>query len=153
MEKERFGNKGLIKKLLLAGLVIFVIVSGIAWYLFTKTFSDTAALNADYTVNAPDFIREFKQSDSAANKKYSEKIITVRGTISSIEGADTTLNIRMDDKDGSYVIFAFQAGEIEKVKKLNRGDSISVKGSCSGGTYSDILETEFISFKRCALNK
>ena len=153
MEKEKPGKKNLVRKLLTAGLVLLLIGGAAAWYMLTKTFDDTATTTADYTVNALDLIKEFKQGDSAANKKYAEKIITVNGRISAIEAADTTLNVRMDDPSGSYVIFAFQRQDFEKVKKLKAGDSASVKGSCSGGAYSDILETEFITFKRCSVNK
>jgi hypothetical protein len=33
------------------------------------------------------------------------------------------------------------------------GDKVSIKGSCSNGAFSTILETEYITFKRCAVNK
>ncbi len=153
MVTQKPGKKSLVRKLLLGGLVLILAGGSIAWYLFTRTFEDTASTKPDYTVNAADLIKEFKQGDSLANKKYAEKIITVNGKISSIEPADTTLNVKMADSSGSYVIFAFQLKDAEAVKKLKEGDNLSVKGSCSGGAYSDILETEFITFKRCTINK
>lgn len=153
MEKEKTGKKSLVRKLLVAGLVLIVVGGAAAWYMFTKTFEDTATAKADYTVNAVDLIKEFKQNDSTSNKKYAEKIITVNGKITSIESADTTLNVKMADTTGSYIIFAFQQQDFEQVKKLKEGVNVSVKGSCSGGAYSEILETEFITFKRCSINK
>lgn len=153
MDGTKKNKKELVKRVLLAGLVLLISCVGIGWYVFTDTFKDTAAEKADYTVNGLDLIKEFKQSDSSANKKYTEKIVTVNGRVSSIEPVDTTLNIKMADNTGSYVIFAFQQKDFEQVKKIKPGDSVSVKGSCSGGAYSDILETEFITFKRCSLNK
>jgi len=153
MENKQAGNKRLVGKLLIAGLILFVIAAATAWYLFTETYGDTATEKEAYTVNALELIKEFKQNDSVANRKYAEKIVTVNGRISSIDAADTTLNVRIDDATGSYVIFAFQQQDFERVKKLQQGDSVSIKGSCSGGAYSDILETEFITFKRCSLNK
>ena len=143
-----------LKKIGIAGLIALLIGGGVAWYLFTQKFEDTATAKADYTVQAKALIDEFRKNDSAANKKYAEKIITVSGMVSAIEPADTTLNVKMaDTTNGSYIIFAFQPQDFASVKKITKGSNVSIKGSCSGGAYSEILETEFISFKRCSLNK
>jgi hypothetical protein len=149
----RTNKKTWMKKLLLAGILLLVIGAGAAWYIFTEKFEDTATTKADYTVNALDLIDEFKKDDPAANKKYTEKIITVNGRITSVEPADTTLNLKISNPEGSYIIFAFQQKDMATVKNIKAGDSVSIKGSCSGGSYSEILETEYITFKRCALNK
>ena len=89
-----------------------------------------------------------------ANKKYAEKIITVNGRVTETESADTTINIKMiDSLTDAYIIFAFQEQHLKEAKQLKEGDSVSIKGSCSGGIYSNILETEFVTFKRCTVNK
>lgn len=150
VEKKK---KGWLKKLLLVKVLLLLIGIIAAWFIFTDKFEDTASARADYTVNALELIAEFKKSDSVANKKYSEKIITVNGKITSVETADTTVNLKITSPEGSYIIFAFQQKEIADVKKIKEGDSVSIKGSCSGGSYSEILETEYITFKRCSLNK
>ncbi|MFN8250004.1 MAG: hypothetical protein U0T68_13705 [Ferruginibacter sp.] len=146
--------KPLYKRILLIALVLFLVGAGVAWYIFTETFTDTAERKPEYTVEAMDFIKEFEKNDSLANKKYTEKIIAVNGTVSEIEAADTTANIKfVDTLSGSYIIFAFQQQHLAEAKLLKVGDKVSIKGSCSGGTYSEILGTEFISFKRAAINK
>lgn len=142
------------KRILWGILVLVVILAAIYFYVATEKFSDTRDRNSAYTVNALDFIREFHQNDSAANKKYTDKIITVAGKVSQIEAADTTLNIKfVDPVTSSYVIFAFQQQHLAEAKTINVGDSVAVKGSCSGGVYSEILEVESITFKRSALDK
>ena len=147
-------KKNWLRKLLIGFVVLAAIGAGIYWYVATDKFADTKERKASFTVSAIDFIREFEKSDSAANKKYTDKIITVSGTVSEIEPADTTVNIKfIDTTSGSYAIFAFQEQHIAEAKTLKVGDSISIKGSCSGGVFSEILGTEFISFKRCALVK
>lgn len=146
--------KPLYKRILLIVLVLFLVGAGVAWYIFTEKFTDTAERKPEYTVEAMDFIKEFEKNDSLANKKYTEKIIAVNGTVSEIEAADTTANIKfVDTLSGSYIIFAFQQQHLAEAKLLKVGDKVSIKGSCSGGTYSEILGTEFISFKRAAINK
>jgi tRNA_anti-like len=143
-----------LKRLLIGGLLLLLAGGGAVWYIFNEKFTDTSERKAAFTVNAIDLIHEFQQSDSLANKKYAEKIITVNGRISELEAADTTINVKMiDTLTDAYIIFAFQQQHLKEAKQLKEGDSVSIKGSCSGGTYSEILETEFITFKRCAVNK
>ncbi len=143
----------LLKKIVIAVFVLLVAAAGFAWFAFNSTHADTSTTTAIYKMTALDFIKEFQQNDSLANKKYAEKIITLEGNITSIEPADTTLNIKIaDSTTGSYVIFAFQQQDLEKVKKLQEGQKVSIKGSCSGGAFSQILGIEFITFKRCSLN-
>ena len=143
-----------IKRILIAGFLLLLGGGAAVWYIFNEKFEDTKEQKADFTVHAMDLLNEFQQADSTANKKYAEKIIVVNGRVTATEPADTTINIKMEDTlTGSYIIFAFQQQHLAEAKKIQAGDSISIKGSCSGGIYSNILETEFVTFKRCTLNK
>jgi len=143
------------KKLLITVLILAVIAAGIYWYVATEKFADTKGRQAAYTVSAIDFIREFRKDDSAANKKYREKIITVNGIISELEAPDSsTLNVKfIDTTTGDYAIFEFQKQHLAEAKALKKGDSISIKGSCSGLSYSEVLGYYYIPFKLSTLNK
>lgn len=144
----------LLKKIITAAVILLVAGAGIYWYIATEKFSDTKDRKAAFTVNAGDFIKEFETDINAANAKYAEKIVTVNGIISATETADTTINIKMTDTaTGSYIIFAFQDQHLDEAKTLKAGDVVSIKGSCSGAVYSDILGFYSITFKRSALNK
>lgn len=144
-----------LKRVLWSIFALVVIAAGIYWYVATEKFADTNDREAAYTVDALDFIREFHANDSAANAKYRDKIITVTGTVSAVEPADSaTMNIKfVDTTTGSYAIFAFQEQHVADAKTIKEGDFVSIKGSCSGGTYSEILGVEKIDFKRSALHK
>ena len=142
-------------KLLLTGIfILLLLIGGFAWYLFTEKFADTAEKRSDYTVYAIDFIKEFQKNDSLANNKYVEKIISVKGIVTDLETLDSTVNIKMSDTlTGDYIIYTFQEQHLAEAKKIKIGKEVSIKGSCSGGTYSDILQTRYISFKRAVLIK
>ena len=143
-----------VKYFIILGIVIAVTAGIGIWWAFTKKFADTSKEKSVYTVNALDLIKEFQKNDSIANIKYAEKIMTVTGMVTEIETADSTVNIKLGDTvSGSYAIFAFQQSNLSDAKTIKEGDSVAIKGSCSGGAYSQILEAEFITFKRCALNK
>ena len=146
--------KPMYKKLLTGGFIVLWGTGGVVWYIFNQKLEETSKKNADYTVNANDFIKEFHDNDSLANKKYVEKIISVKGNVSDKENLDSTVNIKMSDSlSGDYIIYTFQEQHIEEAKKIKIGDNVIIKGSCSGGTYSDILQTRYISIKRAALIK
>lgn len=150
----QYSMKPWLKRALIGLIVLLLAASVGIWYIFTEKFTDTAKRRSAYTISSKDLIHEFQKDDKIANKKYAEKIITVNGVISEVETADTIVNIKFTDPEsGSYIIFAFQEQNITEAKKLKKGDKASIKGSCSGGAYSEILETEYITFKRCAFNK
>lgn len=141
------------KKILIGLFILLLAGAAVIWYIFTEKFTDTAEQKPDFTVNAVDFLKEFQQDDSLANKKYIEKIVAVNGIVSEIEAADTTANIKfVDANTGDYIIFAFQQQHLADAKKLKQGQQVSIKGSCSGGAYSEILGIKYITFKRAALN-
>ena len=109
MRKEPKKKSPWLKRILFAGLILLLTGGGIYWYVATEKFADTKDRIAAYTVDATDFIREFQQNNSAANKKYADKIVTVNGIVAEVETADTTVNIKfIDSVTGSYTIFAFQ---------------------------------------------
>jgi hypothetical protein len=147
-------NKKVLKWLLIGGGVLLLTGIAIYFYYATLTHDDTATLEVDYTVEAIPFIKEFEKDYQAANKKYAEKIIAVKGNVTATEPADTTINVKMTDTTtGSYLIFAFQDQDMAEAKELKEGDSVVIKGSCSDGVYSEILGTYFISFKRSTVIK
>jgi hypothetical protein len=154
MNTQAVKKKPWLKWLLLSLLALVIVFAIIYWWIATEKFSDTKDRKAAYAVNAKEFIQEFQQNGTAANAKYADKIIEVNGRVSEIEAADTTYNIKfIDAASGSYIIFAFQQQHVGEAKKLKQGDSVAIKGSCSGGIYSEILEATAITFKRATLNQ
>lgn len=123
-------------------------------YVMSETFTNTTDIKEDYTVNATDLIREFTLNDTAANNKYREKILVVNGKTTQVERlSDSTTIIQFADSTGSYIAFSFEKEQYEKVKEIKAGDEVSLKGSCSGSIFSEILGTTSITFKRSTLNK
>ena len=147
-------NKKVLKWSLLIGGIL--LLTGVTAFIYfqTLTYDDTAAVKVDYTVEAIPFIKEFEKDSKSANDKYSEKIIAVKGFVTATLPADTTINIEMKDTTtGSYIIFVFQQQHLDEAKKINPGDEVTIKGSCSGGIYSEILGSNFISFKRSTIKQ
>ncbi|MFN4809959.1 MAG: OB-fold protein [Bacteroidota bacterium] len=152
MTEKRTNKKGWIKKALFAFLLVVLLAGGAFWYIMNETFDDTAATQSAYTVSAQDLINAYQTNDSLANATYREQIITVQGRVTEVEAADTTVNIKFTDPvTGSYLIFDFQSQHVADAKVLQAGDSVAIKGSCSGNIYSQLRKAHMISFKRSVL--
>jgi hypothetical protein len=137
------------KKIAIGVLILVVALVMVIWYIFTVTYDNTADLKPDFEVQSVALINEFEQNKKGANAKYVEKLIEVTGNISVIEKADSIANIKMiDESSGSYLIFAFQPDQMAAINMLKPNQNVVIRGSCSGGVYSEILEVHTISFKR-----
>lgn len=144
------------RRILLLGFAGLVVVFAIIyWIVATEKFSPTKDRKATYEVSAIDFIREFRQNDSVANAKYNEKIVVVNGVVNELDSPDSaTINLKIvDTTTGDYAIFAFQEQYLAEARGVKLGDSVSIKGSCSGSNFSEILGVHTIQFKRSTLNK
>jgi tRNA_anti-like len=146
--------KPIVKWIFIGGVILALIASVAAWFIFNDKFDDTTIAKSNFSVDATSFIKEFEANDSLANKKYVEQIIEVKGNVAEIEEMDSLVNVKMiDTTKESYIIFAFQQEQMPAAKNLKEGDLVTIKGSCSGGAYSSILEVEGINFKRCVIIK
>jgi hypothetical protein len=122
--------------------------------VMNETFTVTSELKPDHVTNATELLREFLANDSLANARYREKIITVSGIITQVNrNADSTTTLQLAEPSGSYLIFDFEPAQYRILSALKAGDSVSLKGSCSGSIFSEILGTTAISFKRSTLIK
>lgn len=154
MSQTKQHSKPWLKRVLIIAGIILLLAAAVIWYVFTEKFSDTATVKPDYDLQATELLRAFVQNEGDANKKYAEKIILVKGRVTAVEAADTSINIKMaDTATGNYIIFAFQQQHLAEAKTIREGDIVAIKGSCSGGAYSKILESEYVTFKRSAISK
>ena len=143
-----------LKKFLTVALIFAIFAVALTVYYLTKEYKDTRNVKADYTLTANELFQAFQKNDSSANKNYTEKILEINGIISAVEKADTVFNLKMTDSaTGSFINFALQRDENLKESDIHAGDKVTVRGSCSGAIYSEILETRAINFKRCILIK
>lgn len=123
-------------------------------YVLGETQKKTENVKPDYIVSATALINEFLANDTAANKKYIEKMLLVNGNLSAVETLpDSSSTLKFADSTGSYAIFSFEKEQLNQVKNIQPGSAVSVKAVCSGSIYSEILGTTSISFKRSTLNK
>ncbi len=67
------------------------------WYQYNRTVQGLTDVQADYSVDASALINEFVNNEDSANKKYLNKVLSVKGTIKSIEPGESTGTIVLGD--------------------------------------------------------
>jgi hypothetical protein len=152
-----FPVKSVIPKI--AWLVVGPVIAFIAYkagekYIYGETHAATENVTADYSLTADALIREFTANDTATTRKYREKVLVVTGKVSAAEiREDSTSTVKFADSTGSYAIFPLEKDQFEEARKIQAGDEVSLKGVCSGGSFSRILGVTKIDFKRATFNK
>ena len=120
------------KKYFITGgiLLILAIVWGL--YKYNKPHTGTEDQKADYSLAATELFNSFQKNETAANKKYLGKVIGVKGIISDIQANAGAGSILMEASPMGGVNCSFSNGSARAFKKLKKGDSLSVKGRCTG---------------------
>ena len=139
-------------------IVIGVAAAGIGiygWKEYHRTNSDLADSRSAYEVSAADLIKEFSGNDTAANKKYLGKIITVEGLIKKIDHDEEgfyTIEVG-DTTDLSSVRCAIDSLYARDAAKLKPISSVRIKGIVTGFNKDELGLGSDVQLSRCVIEK
>ena len=119
------------KYFIIAGILLLLII-GWGFYKYNKPHAGIADQKTDYTLTAVDLFNSFQKDESAANKKYLEKVSEVKGMISVIQVGSANTNIQIDASPMGGVNCSFSSADEQVLKTLKKGDTLTVKGRCTG---------------------
>src|SRR5258708_7381938 len=76
-------------------------LSGTAWalYWYNKPHRNVAGQNPSFRINATDLYGEYRHDEAAANQKFTDKVLEIKGTIAGEQIADSTANIQISTSD------------------------------------------------------
>ena len=137
--------KGYVKIALFVVFLFAVASILIALSLYFKKHSDLATTKPDFVITSTALQKEFEDNEKTASEKYINKIIEVKGSVSSVTQADSS-NINISLKTGndlSSIICTFAGTDKSKFKT---GEDVTVRGECSGFLMDVLLNN-------CALIK
>jgi hypothetical protein len=120
------------KRYFLGGGILLILVIGWGLYKYNKPHTSTAGQQADYTLAATELFNSFQKDEPAANKKYLGKVIGIKGVISEMEAGAGTASILMEASPAGGVNCSFSNAAAGIFKDLKKGDSIRIKGRCTG---------------------
>jgi len=122
------------KRIVIGVMVLLILAAGIyAWSEFNRTVNSLANIKADYNTPAAALIAEFENDEAAAQKKYNDKIVTVIGTVKSIEDVDNSYTVVLGDTNSmSSVRCLIDSTATAAVIGISRGMEINIKGALTG---------------------
>ena len=119
------------KYFIIAGILLLLII-GWGFYKYNKPHAGIADQKTDYILTAAELFNSFQKDESAANKKYLGKVIEVKGRISVIQAGSGNTNIQIDASPMGGVNCSFSSADEQVLKTLKKGDTLTVKGRCTG---------------------
>jgi hypothetical protein len=125
-----------MKKIIFISLItIVLLIGGAVYYVFNKPHRNAAGEDAVFTLPAEQLFKEYESNDSLASKKYLDKVIEVKGMITNMQiDQKGGIVLMLDEKEGmAGIACSIDEGSKEKAKSLKTGQTIILKGICTGG--------------------
>lgn len=102
------------------------------WNKPHQTIADVAGIKID----AADLFREFSETEKQATEKYNGKVLEINGVINAVstnQEGKTIVQLQTDD-----LMFGINC-TMEKDANLKEGETVTLKGICSGFTTDVII--------------
>ena len=130
-----------MKKIILITIIAAVIAAIVGFLLYNKPHRDTASATSDFIVEAPALLLEFTQNEAAANQKYLDKVVAVKGKVKLISADDEgNINLILDANDAmAGVICTIPKADADSAEGVKEGDEVVVKGVCTGVLMDVVL--------------
>lgn len=134
----------------------FLLAVGTALYVwffvYNKPHRDIEAATPDFTLGAQALINEFDAGDSAADRKFTDKVIQFSGALKKTEAADTAVTLIFDYGTGHVITAQVLPKYKQEMEALNPGATVTVKGLYNGFLAGDSLDLPgSILLNKCSL--
>ena len=131
-------RKGAFLKWIIAFAIIIAVA--FAWKVINRKQVDTNTLEAIVPTSAAQVIEAFMNNEQAAGAKYNNKALVFSGTIQTIVLNDSVQTVTIGSTIPSAgIVCEFEKEQHAVVQQLKIGDSIQVKGVCTGFLMDIIL--------------
>jgi hypothetical protein len=120
-------------------IVAAVLIGGlIAYNMYNKSHVETKDATSDIVISPKELLDAYELDEAAADAKYLDKIIEVKGTVKAINQVDKGGSLTLDTgNDMSSIICEFES--VDAYANVKAGDQVTVKGFCSGKLMDIVL--------------
>jgi hypothetical protein len=141
------------KRMIIGGIVVVIMVTAFyGWYQYNRTVQGLADVRADYTVDASALINEFVTNEDVAQKKYLNKILSVKGIIKGIEPGESAGTIVLGDTTDMNGVRCVLDSTANATGSLQRGAVITIKGAITGFNKDETgLLGSDVQLNRCVI--
>ena len=115
-------------------LLVLAIGAYIAYSMYNKEHINVADTAPTEQLSAADLFSAFESNETDAMLKYADQVVGVSGTVYSLDlSNEQEPQVVLDaNGDNGYIRCGFKPTELEKVKALSDGKTVSLKGECKG---------------------
>jgi hypothetical protein len=122
-----------MKKILLILLALAVVGGATGYYLWNKPHKDMAAAKIDLALDAKAIYDEYQADENAANAKYLEKVIAVKGTVKeTTKDEDGTIKVSLETENDFGVLCVLSERANHARTDFPAGEAVTFKGNCTG---------------------
>ena len=128
------------KKIILVFIILGTIGGFLGYKMYNTPHIDVLKSSTEISISANKILDEFSLNETAANKKYLEKVILIKGEISEIkiEREKGIITLKTNDNIGS-ILCHLSTEATKKMGTLKNGETVSIKGICTGFLMDVIL--------------
>jgi hypothetical protein len=109
-------------------------ITGIYGYNeYNRGMPDTHQLRPVFKLNAEEILKQFEVNEEEAMNRYGDKTIRVHGIVGFTNVTDSSATVFLNSPISlASIICEFQKDSKTETQNLKKGDSVSIKGICSG---------------------
>ena len=136
-----------MKRLLLYIIPLIVIGVGVAYFVYNKPHKDIAGSKADLTISATELYNAFESDEQAANAKYLDKVVAVKGVVKDVSGGDDDSKQIILDTGNPLASISCSMDHLSEHKgfsAIQNGDQVTLKGICTGMLMDVVIDRAVI---------
>lgn len=115
-------------------LLITTILGGLGYWMYNKKPESLKKAVPAFTIKASELLEQYSKDETHSDEMYQGQIILVKGTLKDIQNlTDSTAILVLGEEGATFgVSCSLDRNEIPALKKVNIGESMSIKGECTG---------------------
>jgi tRNA_anti-like len=139
-------KKNILRYIVLPLLLVIGLAAVYIYREYNRTHKDTSRLKPDFEITATGLLNEFVSNETASNKKYWDKVVLVNGVVKELNRDERGLYTAAlgDTSSLSAVRCVFDSTHGREAAVLQVGQSVSIKGICSGFNADELLGSDVI---------
>jgi hypothetical protein len=120
-------------------ILIIIFIAGVVGYnMYNKDHKETKDATSDVVISPKELLAIYEQDEVAADAKYLDKIIEVKGVVKEINNVGNGGSISLDtESEMASIICEFESAAA--FSNIKVGDEVTVKGFCTGKLMDIVL--------------
>jgi hypothetical protein len=132
-------------KIIIAGIALLGIIMALIVYFFiyNKPHRDYEKAKPEFELKDEELYTDFVTNEATASDKYNGKILLLTGEVAFVEQVDEMVIVAFVFDEGLFgeegVRCTMLESQHSRALELNTGQSVHIKGLCTGFTGSDVV--------------